>query len=418
MKVGLGTVPEERIRYIDGCRALAVLGVVLDHCLIHAAWAQRLVNQAPAMNPIFWSVTLLSKGAHGVDLFFVISGFCLSYPSLERFYREGSMSFRLDRFLTKRLVRILPPYYAALLCCLIGYSVFHMLHEATPTAMYANIGVWDVMRQLLMLDRGTRLANDSFWTLFVEFRWYLLFPFLLALWLHSKKAYGVLLIGIIIAYHYTRARSLDIGVLPAFMLGIIAADWHIVEHPLRKYAPIFAAIAFDAALLLEPHASVPGVNGAEEYGFYTQANIGWHLTCFFFVVAAGVWRPLRGALSAPALVFIGAASYSIYLIHQPIVSYLDEQMIGRLGKIGAFVAGFFLSLGVGVVFWRFIELPFYRGHALHDRLVTRIEKTLGRLLCRVGIPERFTIGCAESVIVAPRDGLMRSSQESENNAGR
>jgi peptidoglycan/LPS O-acetylase OafA/YrhL len=404
VKVGSGTVPEERIRYIDGCRALAVLGVLLDHCLIHAAWAQRLVNQAPATNPILWSVTLLSKGAHGVDLFFVISGFCLSYPTLERYYRDGAVSFRLDRFIAKRLVRILPPYYAALFLCLIAYSCFRILHAAIPTAMNANVSVWDVVRQLLMLDRGTRLTNDAFWTLFVEFRWYFLFPFLLVLWLHSKRAYGVLLIGIIVAYHYTRARSLDLGVLPAFMLGIVAADWHIIEHPLRKYSPILAAIAFDAALLIEPHASVPGVNGLEDYGFYTQANIGWHLTCFFFVVAAGAWGPLRGALSVPALVFIGEVSYSIYLIHQPIVSYIDEQMIGRLGKICAFMAGVITSLVAGIMFWRLIERPFYRGHALHDRLVKRIEKGLGICLWRVGIPERITMGCIESARAASGNG--------------
>lgn len=390
--------PEERIGYIDGCRALAVLGVVLDHCLVHAAWAQRLVNQAPAMNPLFWTVTLLSKGAHGVDLFFVISGFCLSYPTLERYYREDGVNFDLDRFFAKRMVRILPPYYVALFLCLIAYVAFRMTHAAIPTAMSANINIWDVVRQLLMLDRGTRLANDAFWTLFVEFRWYLLFPLLLALWLRSKRSYGVLLVCLVIAYHYTRARSLDLGVLPAFMLGIVAADWHILEHPWRKYAPILAAIAFNAALLLEPFASVPGAGGVEEYGFYTQANVGWHLTCFFFVVAAGAWNPLRSVLSLRPLVFIGAASYSIYLVHQPIVSYAEEQMIGRLGKGGAFVASFFTSLVVGFIFWRLIELPFYRGHVLHDRLTGRLERIMGMLLGRVGIPQRFMVGRGESAV--------------------
>jgi peptidoglycan/LPS O-acetylase OafA/YrhL len=391
---------EGRIGYIDGCRALAVLGVVLDHCLIHAAWAQRLVNQAPAMNPLFWSVTLLSKGAHGVDLFFVISGFCLSYPTLERYYREGGTNFHLDRYFAKRLVRILPPYYVALIICLIAYVVFRMMHAPIPTAMNSNIGIWDVIRQLLMLDRGTRLANDAFWTLFVEFRWYFLFPCLLAIWLRSKKSFGLLLACLVIAYHYTRARSLDLGVLPAFMLGIVAADWHIIKHPWRKYAPILTAIAFDAALLLEPFASVPAVSGGEEYGFYTQANIGWHLTCFFFIVAAGSWVPLRSIVTLRPLVLIGAASYSIYLIHQPIVSYVDENMVSCFGKLGAFSVSFFASLAAGFAFWFVIERSFYHGNSLYERLVTNMTKRTGILLCRIGIPKCLMFSHVEPAIAS------------------
>lgn len=390
-----------RIRYIDGCRAVAVLSVVLYHCVSHAAWGQRILALPLDTTILHLFVKLFSKGVHGVDLFFVISGFCLAYPTLETYYRERVATFGLARFLAKRLVRILPPYYVALFLCLTAYVAFHVTHAAIPTAINATIDFWDVVRQVLMFDRGTHLANGSFWTLFIEFRWYFLFPLLLALWLHSKKAFGMLLVCLVIVYHFTFARSLDLGVLPAFMLGIVAADWHIVEHPWRKYAPILTAVAFDVALLLEPLSSIPGVNGVEVYGGYTPANIGWHLTCFFFVVSAGTWRPLRSVLCMRPLVFIGAASYSIYLVHQPIVSYADELMVGRLGEIGSFAAGFLTSLAVGFGFWRLIELPFYRGHALHARLVMRIETILRTFLRRVGIPERFTIGGIESAIIVP-----------------
>jgi peptidoglycan/LPS O-acetylase OafA/YrhL len=380
-----------RIRHIDGCRAVAVLSVVLDHCVAHAAWAYRLLELPPSNVPMRWLVTLLAQGAHGVDLFFVISGFCLSYPTMVTLHREGRVRFSVQEFFSKRFVRIVPPYYVALLLCLAALIVFRCMHLPVPSAMASKIRPWDVIGQLLFWDRGTYFANGAFWTLFVECRWYLLFPLLLLLWLRSKRAYGVLLLLLIVLYNCTRARSIDVGVLPAFMLGIVAADWHVTEHPLRKHAPLLAFIAFAVAVLLEPFTSVPGVSGGEEYGAYTQANTGWHLCCFFFVLAVGSWAPLRWLLQMRPLVWIGAISYSIYLVHQPIVSFFAEDAVASIGPIAAFVLGFFVSIVTGALFWWLVERRFCHGNSLYARLVQIVCGRITVLLHQSGIPEKFIL---------------------------
>src|SRR5690242_19069564 len=61
--------PRHRIAYVDGLRAVAVLLVVAFHAAKYSG-----------MSPAGPMASLLRAGSHGVDLFFVLSGFCLSYP--------------------------------------------------------------------------------------------------------------------------------------------------------------------------------------------------------------------------------------------------------------------------------------------------------------------------------------------------
>src|ERR1700730_9077408 len=92
---------EPHIEYIDGLRAVAVLMVVI----CHAAKYTMDFHQG-------WPIHVLFEGAHGVDLFFVISGFCLSYPILRQVH-FGKGDFDVLKFWARRIVRVMPPYWVA-----------------------------------------------------------------------------------------------------------------------------------------------------------------------------------------------------------------------------------------------------------------------------------------------------------------
>ena len=96
--------PRTRISGVDGMRALAAIAVFLCHLV--AYW--RLQGQLPGK-----LTQLAALGAHGVDLFVVISGFCLALPVARR------LDLHLDvrKFFIRRSTRILPPYYVALALC-------------------------------------------------------------------------------------------------------------------------------------------------------------------------------------------------------------------------------------------------------------------------------------------------------------
>jgi peptidoglycan/LPS O-acetylase OafA/YrhL len=348
-----------RVPYIDGLRACAVIGVICCHsALLMPAWGNIAATSTGI--PWYWLGHALVDGAHGVDLFFVLSGFCLSYPTLARIHREGSAPFDLVRFATHRFVRIFPPYVLSIVVfAAFGLAIF--AHSGTfefPEA--GHVSALDVARQILFLDRGTTMVNSNFWTLAVEFRWYFIFPACLALWLWGGRIYLVAILAVVVLYAQTRVYNIDLGVLPAFLLGIVAADIQIRDLPIRRYALLLTPVALVAAILTERFSSMPGPDGSVYRSFYLQSDFAWHLTAFFFVIAAGENPLLKRVLSNSALVFVGIASYSIYLMHAPLM-FLTAPHLGHVRPAIAFFVLLGVGLFAGMCFWWAVERWFTEG---------------------------------------------------------
>ena len=203
------TVPglPDRVAYVDGLRGVAALSVLATHA---TAWVRPSLGPA---NPLAFVFRL---GVYGVDLFFVLSGFCLAFPFL-----RGRGEIDLARFASRRLVRIIPPYYAAIalfaLALWAGPSPF--IHYVFPPQ-----DGWRLLAQALFLDRNPHYLSSPFWTLAIELRWYAMFPLALWLWMASPRAFAVVGVAAIVAFRWTTAGAADLYALPAFMLGIVAAD--------------------------------------------------------------------------------------------------------------------------------------------------------------------------------------------------
>jgi len=294
---------------------------------------------------------VLLQGHHGVELFFVISGFCLAHPTLERLSEYGTASFDVVRYTAKRMVRILPPYYIAL-------ALFALLSK--------SVDIGQAVRQALFLDHRTDFVNPSFWTLSVEFRWYFVFPLALLLWVRSPKAFLVLICGVYLL-EATNATSLDIELLPLFMLGIIAADVAIRRPSWAKTAVALLPAALVVAFLLTPSSDNGGVTGLQ-----------WDIATFLMVVASGSTGILRRALSVRIITAIGVASYSIYLVNEPIAVALNN----------ASVAPWIISLAgiaAGFAFWVAAERPF-TDTKIRTHFIAELSSTFGRWLPQAGIP--------------------------------
>lgn len=338
-----GVSSPKRIGYVDGLRAVAVLSVVIHHS-----------TKYDLTLPLTWSRHILLEGSHGVDLFFVISGFCLSYPTLAALRAGGSASFSLSRFWAKRLVRILPPFWIALAAFALGGLAIEAAGLQTPSPAWIEPPSFAALaRQFFLLDPNAAWTNGSFWSLAIEFRWYIVFPLLLALWVRSPRAFGAVALASFAAFHLTRLEVWDFATLPAFMLGIVAADIQTRSAGSWRWAvPGFAA-SLGAALLLEPKTLE---------GFYEQTQAGWQLASFFFVVAVGSMPAARRIFGAYPLAVIGLASYSIYLVHEPIIALLEYY--SGLSMIAAAA----VAIVIGFVFWRVFERPTVEG-PIRERLV-------------------------------------------------
>jgi peptidoglycan/LPS O-acetylase OafA/YrhL len=346
----------KRIGYVDGLRAIAVLSVVIVHASVGVT--------DPARMPGF----LLRCGMHGVDLFFVISGFCLSYPTLSTIYDKGQATFDVAAFACRRIVRIVPPYYAAI-----------AVLAAAALFAGAQLHVRDVVEQLLFLDRHgqAHMLNSSFWTLPVEFRWYIVFPVLLWVFLRSRRAFAIIAI-LAACSTVTKAWSEDLLILPAFMLGIVAADVQC-RRPRWTVAALPAAACFTVLGIFTTPAN-----------WDNYAYPAWQAAAFFFVVAAGSTPWLTRILSTRLLWAIGVASYSIYLIHGPVIDFAMSH--GVYPPVAA-AAG----LAAGLLFWIVAERPFIDG-PVRARILSELRAFMPRWFRSAGLPAAVELRAGDAAL--------------------
>ena len=363
-----GTAAEKilkvRLSYVDGLRALAVLGVVAWHAA---------TSTMDFHNNLLLRV--LGEGGHGVDLFFVISGFCLSYPTLAKMSAGSSFSFDCIAYLARRAVRIFPPFWLSFVVMYALVKIFLLSGYQVPwSAVSVPVSLTDALSQLTMWKESGDFFIRVYWTLPLEFRWYLVFPPLLWLWARgSKFAFGTLLVAFAVAYRAVPAvHFMEVAVLPCFMLGIVAAWISIRMRPSALVALVFMAIAVSVAVWLEPKGHL---------NFARPDQIWWHVACFSLVVAGGAVPWMHTVLSTRPMVAIGVASYSIYLIHAPFT-----MLYGLYGGSNLLLA---IIVGVlpGFLFWRYCERPFVDG-PLRATLIAHTEGWARRIFTPLTSKER------------------------------
>jgi peptidoglycan/LPS O-acetylase OafA/YrhL len=356
---------QRRLSYLDGLRAVAVLLVIAFHIRVHTAGVQ--------LEHVF------KECSHGVDLFFVLSGLCLSLPTIERVRKAGAAKFDVAGYAIKRALRILPPYLVAL-AILAAVAETAFAHGfALPDGMH-HLDPTDLLSEVFFLDRNNQLTNQSFWSLAIEFRWYFVFPLALALWIARPRSLLLTLGLVAVASECTRAASTDLAMLDAFLLGIVAAHIRVYGHPIGRYGMAIFAIGAVLGLALET-----------SYRFPVQANAGWHLAGFGFIVYAGHAQWLQRILSSRPMVAIGTASYSIYLVHEPIVSFLVARTgPGPMGVAVSYVAALGSALTAGAVLWFFVERPL-TDPAFVRKTVTRLRSEVSSLLGRCQIPDEVEL---------------------------
>lgn len=345
--------PRPHYGYIDGLRAVAVLAVVCFHVVVGESVVRgRLL---PGIEQI---------GTRGVDLFFVLSGFCLSLPYLRRARATGVLEIDYGEFLSRRFARIAPPYYVALAAfTLLASTPFgYPSTWATSVAALDNAGAREFVPDLAFMTTSLPVANTSFWTLGIEMRWYLVCPLLIALFWRSRVAFAAVMLATYALYYALPSHVLDAGTLPAFMLGIVAAHLTLAVRRIGVVA-IVAACALLTLAMLQQARTLQVDHGSPL----------WHLACFAVIVAARAELPAR-VLAWRPLVLTGGASYSIYLVHQPLIVWL-----GRHG-VPWVVAGA-LATGIGIVFWALVERRF-----LQERTRETLAGGLRRLFRRYTRP--------------------------------
>lgn len=160
-------VQKNSIAVLDGIRAIACLLVIIYHVNIQA----RFVQIWPGAQVGSAVTSLATMGWTGVTLFFILSGFLLFMPYVKALLL-GQKWPSMRQFYLRRVLRIFPGYYA---------SLFLIVLFAHPE--YLQPAHWRELFLFLtfFMDSDTatfQRINGPFWTLAIEWQFYMLLPFL------------------------------------------------------------------------------------------------------------------------------------------------------------------------------------------------------------------------------------------------
>jgi len=346
----------ERLAAVDGLRGLAILMVTLHH--LGGLWQSDLGAAAP----------FLRFGRWGVGLFFAVSGFCLYYQVARKWHRgEAAASWR--QFAARRATRILPAYSVAVVVWLF---IWHG-HYQWPL----SIGTWEGwQRNLLTHLTFTHTLFPStfyslhpvFWSLGTEVHFYLVFPLLAVLcwrwpWVFVAGAFA-LAGGIWWAggpYPETLSppspfylEQSVFGRLAEFATGMLVARVVACREgrPLSP-RPLAGLWAVGIGGLLAGSLS-PWWAG---YAALAVAP-AWGA-----LILAAVSTPRRNPLLCPVLLWLGVASYSIYLHN-----YAFYLLPRHLPLPVWFGLSFALVLAVGAIAHYGIERPALEWRSRHRAL--------------------------------------------------
>jgi len=354
-------VVRERFGYLDGLRMLAILAVLVAEVAKHTNLMARARPEVAAA---------YRACSHGLDLFFVISGFALAYPILTLVHQEGQTYLDVARYALKRILRIVPTYYVAIaLTVLVPLLALHLQLGALQGPIPSRP---DIIRQALFL--GNTIPNDGFWSLLVTMRWYVLFPFLVLLWVRLPIAFYVVGAALWILNFFTPAHSLGLGMLPAFMLGILAADVRAQRARIERFALPLALVVGAAAVYLEPaFAALPGASG--QPSIYT-INPVWQVALFLLLVGVGFFGVIERLFGLRIFGFFAAASYAISLVADPVTGFMSRRLaLQQIGPEGAAANAGAIAIIMGVILWQLIDRWFSDGN-LRQRLVDNFAPVL------------------------------------------
>lgn len=274
-------------------------------------------------------------GFLGVDVFFVISGFVIPYSM----HRAGYTFSALGRFLGKRFVRIEPPYLLSIILVL-------ALNWISTLSPYYRGSEFSIDFTQLVLHFGYLNAffgmpwlNDVYWTLAIEFQYYLIIAlvFPLLTW-NNKTVYYIFLLVFALLGFLIDSHSFIFNYSLLFIVGILLFQFRIGY--LKKNE--FGALLLIALMLI--------------FIKFDKRYLVAALLPYFFIM----YFDFKGKIAA----FLGNISYSLYLVHIPIggriINISEVLFADALMRDLMVFAALAISIFSAWLFYLFIEKPAIR----------------------------------------------------------
>ncbi|WP_415910918.1 acyltransferase family protein [Oleiharenicola sp. Vm1] len=352
-----------KIGAIEIARGVAALSVALHHADTTVAWG--INYKAPAeitslglaaLESVFHEA--LSFGFLGVQLFFVLSGFCIHLA------HKNEVPLRARSFALRRFFRLYPVY---LVICVLAFAG----HLVTRDGFLGPQPLQNFIGHLFFwhyADGGANAgmgASPVFWTLTLEVSFYVIYLFLagyirkfgigrfVVIWLIVDAVYHFCYSGS--SASFFAAQRFPLTRFGEWLLGVMLAEDFAAGKGTR-----FDALAGAALLGL---------------GFFLNSALSWDKYVSFDILGSmGFFFLLRSQLSSKGGMFehsslgeffawVGCISYSLYLIH-PVVFSAFKALLRTVEapyfRFGGFLVAIMAAICLAALSYRFFEEPFHR----------------------------------------------------------
>jgi len=294
---------KHRLALVDALRCFAALWVVL----FHFSEGNHLPTLLAAI-PTWLKYIVFDAGHLGVPVFFVLSGIVMAATT----FRVPMNSANAANFVARRLVRLAPPYYAAVA---LGVLVIAAKHLSGQNGIQLP-GFTDILGHLAFLQGFLGIENiiTVFWTLCIEVQFYIAFAVLL--WLAHQANGGEVFQARNIAIWVSALLALlwptgliqsigwqggFIGFWFSFMAGVLCGQTLKGTKQSR-----YIAVGYCAVLLL--------IGVASQNSFAIAAGLTGLSFCLLVNHSATL-----GFMSSYPVIKLGLISYSLYLFHSPVI---------------------------------------------------------------------------------------------------
>jgi len=333
-----------KLNHIDQLRGIAILLVVLIH-----TYQSQIVHQGIL-------VPIINFGVIGVQLFFMLSAYtlCMSMSSKQ----EKSS---LVKFYIRRYFRIAPLYYVGIIIYFL-VSMFPQINGRGPLSYSDNYTFFNVACNFLFIHGLIPSANNNIvpggWSIGTEMIFYLIFPFIFAMYQNLKTIRSLLIIPILLFLFTTIISYLNayliglkyyedifyyyniINQLPVFIVGI--SFFHLEKAGWIKSSTIVALIGFLLTFFLSFVLFLKLKHNLNLAIFIASISF-----CFLFVFLKNMNLQLK------FLVRVGQLSFSIYIFHfliaYPLISKIVREFPAGTNTTFLFGLSVIITLGLSLI---------------------------------------------------------------------
>lgn len=336
---------------IDGLRAIAVLSVVTFHLHLD-----------------------VSGGFVGVDIFFVISGFLISRII---FTEVDGGNFSIARFYERRARRILPALLSVLLACSVAAALLFYSGERVEFAkslmasalFAANLYFYSTADYFAPAANTIPLLH--LWSLGIEEQFYIGFP-LLVMFIRTRSSrvffYGLITIWVgslilsqvaaernpVAGFYLIQNRAFEL--LTGTIIALLNSKFLQVRGVRNLLGLIGAAMTLSAIFAFNKDMKFPGIVALVPC--IGSALLIWSGTAGASIVSV--------FLSARPLIYVGKISYSLYLIHWPVIVF-GMRFFPGMDRIPFDAGVLVVSFALAALSFHFVEpFRFAKGPRKHQ----------------------------------------------------